>query len=323
MKQQQNSPAATSAPRVLAPEEAGLRPFDPALPLPNFFIVGAAKAGTTSLHAYLSKHPQVFMSERKEPHYFAWFELQPQFDAFMPPIRDPKEYQKLFLGSEGRKAVGEASPSYLCDRDAARRIKDAVPHAKIIISVRNPVQRAYSAYLMEFHGGHETLPFKEALEADRPRPKRWGYAFQYVELGLYTEQIERYYAAFGRANVLVILFEDLIRNTAFVMQQVARFLEIDPNAFPESAFEQVHNPFERSRGRLARAVLRWRSLRLLAKRFAPQALRDLANQLIYTSGEKEKMDDEVRRSLAARFAPELDRLERLLERDLGVLREKY
>ncbi len=311
-----------SARRSDVPEDASAPLFDPSLPVPNFFIVGAAKAGTTSIHAYLSVHPEAFMSERKEPHYFASFEMQPQFDNLMPPVRDPSEYQNLFAGSEGYKAVGEASPSYLCDRDAASRIRAAFPNAKIIITLRNPVQRAYSAYLMEYHAGQETLPFKEALEADEHREKRWGYAFQYVALGLYTEQVERYFDTFGRANVLVVLFEDLIRDTTSVMQQIARFLKIDPDGFPKAAFEKVHNPFEKSRGPLARAILRCRPLRLLSKRWAPQALRDMTNRLIYTTGEKEKMDDEVRRSLAVRFAPDLQRLERLLERDLGALREK-
>ena len=141
-------------------------------------------------------------------------------------------------------------------------------------------------------------------------------------MGLYTEQVERYLDTFGRASVLVILFEDLIRDTASVMQEVARFLGVDPAGFPKSTFEEVHNPFERSRGALARAILRCRPLRLWSKRWAPQALRDLANRLIFTAGAKERMDDEVRRSLAERFAPDLERLERLLERDLSALREK-
>ena len=316
-----NSPAADGAHPSTSPTEARAPQFDTSLPMPNLFIVGAAKAGTTSLHAYLAQHPEVFMSERKEPHFFASFEMHGQFDNFMPPVRNPAEYQELFSGSEGRRVIGEASPSYLSEPDSPGRIKSAAPDAKIIISLRNPVQRAYSAYLMEFHAGQETLPFKDALIADEKREQRWGRAFQYVELGMYTNQVARYFDTFGRENVLVILFEDLIRDTASAMRNVADFLEIDPNQFAPSRFQDVHNPFAQSRGPLARSLLRMRPLRLWAKRWAPQVFRDAANRLIFTNAKKPKMDDEIRRSLAARFAPDLQRLEQLLACDLGALRE--
>jgi hypothetical protein len=296
------------------------RPFDPRLPVPNLFIVGAAKAGTTSLHGYLSEHPEVFMSERKEPHYFASFTMRGEFDNFMPPVRDVEAYQRLFVGSEGRKVAGEASPSYLCDVDAARRIKAAIPQAKIIISLRNPVERAYSEYLMAFHAGQEKLSFDDALVADARREKGWGTSFQYVERGLYADQVQRYLDVFGRANVLTILFEELIRDTPKVMAEVAQFLAIDPGRFPDSTFTTVHNPFEASRGRLARAILGHAPIRVWAKRWAPQQLRDFANTLLFTKGKKPKMSEKARKFLTAAFDADLERLERLLERDIGALR---
>jgi hypothetical protein len=304
-------------------EEPGAGLIDPRLPAPNFFIVGAAKAGTTSLHAYLSQHPEVFMSTLKEPHYFSIFEVRPELDNFMTVIRDSHAYQELFLGSEGYKAVGEASPSYLCDAGAAMRIRSVIPDAKIIISLRNPVQRAYSHYLMEHHAGRETLQFDKALEADQSRgQKGWGVSFQYVELGLYADQVERYLNAFGRTKVLVILFEDLIRNTTLVMQDVAHFLGIDPSAYPKSAFDAVHFPFAASRGVFARTVLRSRPIRVWTKRWIPQKLRRaVRDHLLYHKSPKPKLEHEIRRTLAQRFAPDLRRLEQLLERDLGAIRE--
>jgi hypothetical protein len=319
---QEQLSASQSTQRSGSEVKRGVPELDPRLPMPNFFVVGAAKAGTTSLHAYLSEHREVFMSTRKEPHYFSCFEMRPEFDNFEPAVRDPREYQDLFRGSEGRKAVGEASPSYLCDPNAAAQIKASIPNAKIIISLRNPVQRAYSHYLMEYYAGREKLPFNAALEADQRRPEKgWGVSFQYIELGLYAEQVERYLGVFGRQNVLVILFEDLIRATAPVMQQVARFLDVDPAGFPEAAFNKVHNPFEASRGPLARALLRFRPLRVWSKRWAPQKLRDAVNRVVFAGGKKPQMDDAARQQLAERFAPDLQQLEQLLERDLGVLRK--
>ena len=304
-------------------KEDSVKPIDAELPAPNFFIVGAAKAGTTSIHAYLSKHPEVFMSALKEPHYFSSFEMKPEFDNFMPIVRDSRAYQELFIGSDGYTAVGEASPSYLCDADAAKHIKSAIPNAKIIISLRNPVQRAYSAYLMFYNKGFTSLPFREALEEDQARTEKgWGASFEYIEHGLYADQVERYLNAFGRSNVMIILFEDLIRDTAMVMQEVARFLGIGPEGFPESTFERAHNPYEESRGAFSRTLLRSRPIRVFSKRWVPLSLRAaVRNHLLFTKGEKPKLDDEVRRLLGKRFAPDLQRLEQLLERNLGVLQE--
>jgi hypothetical protein len=306
-----------------APEDGIVRLINPELPSPNFFIVGAAKAGTTSMHAYLSQHPEVFMSTVKEPHYFSSFDVRRQFDNFMPVIRDSLVYQELFSGSELYKAVGEASPSYLCDAGAALRIKLAIPDAKIIISLRNPVQRAYSQYLMEYHEGNETLPFREALEIDEARSEKgWGVSFQYVELGLYADQVEHYLKVFGRSNVLVVLFEDFVDDTAAVMQQIAQFLGVDPDQYPERSFEKTHNPFEASRGGLVRLVLRCRPIRVLSKRWVPPKLRTaVRDRLLFKETRKPTLDDGIRRELASRFASDLSRLERMLDRDLASLRE--
>lgn len=297
--------------------------LDPMLPAPNFFIVGAAKAGTTSLHAYLSKHPDVFMSALKEPHYFASFELKPEFDNFLPVIRDLRSYQELFRGSEDSRAVGESSPSYLCDPDAATLIKSAIPDAKIIISLRNPVQRAFSHYLMEYHAGRESLPFEEAVQADLSRSEKgWGRSFQYVELGLYADQVERYLSTFGRSRVSVILFEDLIRKTPTVMSDIATFLGINPSGYPQSAFDDVYFPFEATRSRLARRVLRWSSLRHWSRNWVPQEVRRVVrNRLLYRASDKPQLKGETRKALASRFESDLLRLEGILARDLSVLRQ--
>jgi hypothetical protein len=298
--------------------------FDPRAPLPNFFIVGAPKAGTTSLHAYLSDHPEVFMSRRKEPHYFSSFQIEHAFDNFVRPIRDPIQYQALFQDSKGFKAIGESSTSYLYDWNAPTRIKFSVPDARIIICLRNPVERAYSHYLMECVEGRETRSFSEALEADERRAKKdWGVSLLYVEAGLYSDQVERYLTTFGRSNVLIIIFEEFVRDTANVMHRVARFLDINPEGFKDSAFRTVHHGFTASRGSYARWILRCRPLRLWSKRWVPQNLRwAVRYSFLSRKANKPRMEDSVRLSLAARFAQDLDRLEQLLGRNLDELRDR-
>jgi hypothetical protein len=300
-----------------------VQPFDPEKQLPTFFIVGAPKAGTTSLHAYLQRHPEVFMPDRKEPHYFSRFEVDPAFDNFRPPIRDPKVYQELFTGSAGFKAVGEASSSYLSDAGAASKIKAAVPEAKIIISLRNPVQRAYSHYLMECREGRESRPFLEALAADQARPQKgWGISVQYVELGLYADQVDRFIRMFGRPNVKVLLFEELTRDTASVMREVALFLGVNPDLFPDSAFYTVYNPFAASRGAMSRWVLRFRPLRLWSRRWIPRTFRRaVRDNLLFKVVDKPGLAIDVARRLESIFTSDLRRLEKILDRDLGALRE--
>ena len=303
-------------------DKRGEELIDSRLPAPNFFMVGAAKAGTTSLHAYLSRHPQVFMSAVKEPHYFADFEVSPELDNFLPVIRSRREYHDLFSNSDGYIAVGEASPSYLCDPRAAERIKSAIPRAQIIISLRNPVERAYSHYLMAFNRGTETLPFEQALDFDlQRRESGWGKSAQYTELGLYANQVRSFLSEFGRDQVLIILFEELVRDTKGTMEQVARFLGIDPFAYPESTFTEIHNPFRASRGRITRAVLRMRPIRVLGRKWIPQKLRTIIrNDLLFEAQPKPRLSPDTKRRLAVRFEKDLQQLEQLLERDLKVLR---
>src|SRR6267142_5190973 len=111
---------------------------------PNFFIVGAPKAGTTSLYHYLRQAPGVFLPICKEPHYFSLSEPTPGSCLLFRPITRKSKYLALFRGSEHHKARGDASPSYLVTESAAIRIRAEVADAKIIIMLRDPIQRAFS-----------------------------------------------------------------------------------------------------------------------------------------------------------------------------------
>ena len=112
---------------------------------PNFFIVGAPKAGTHSLYEYLNQHPKVFMSPRKEPYFFCPI-MVPDGDKNSNPIRDEKEYLKLFEEAKNETMLGEATASYLGDPKSAELIHEKIPNARIIIIIRDPVDRAFSSY---------------------------------------------------------------------------------------------------------------------------------------------------------------------------------
>ena len=129
---------------------------------PNLFIVGAPKAGTSSLYEYLKKIPGIYMSPIKEPHYFDIQTIPTNHK--LNPIRDKKKYLSLFKKVKDEKIVGEASPGYLSDPQAPKLIHQVSPNARIIISLRNPVQRAFSEYLMYVNYGKLTTTFHDQLQ---------------------------------------------------------------------------------------------------------------------------------------------------------------
>ena len=132
--------------------------------LPNFLIVGAAKSGTTSLFEYLAQHPEVYVAVCKELHYFS--------DAPYPKLANSdKEYENLFVGIINEKAIGESSVSYLSDTEAPYRINKLLKDVKIIILLRNPVDRAYAQWGHMYRLGYEKLTFSQGLSQEASRIK--------------------------------------------------------------------------------------------------------------------------------------------------------
>ena len=182
--------------------------------LPNFLIIGAPKAGTTSLYRYLCQHPDVFMSPVKEARYY-WREGVAQGRVH---IHTREAYERLFDGATSERAIGEASPQYLNSLTAPERIAADLPEAKLIVSLRNPAERAYSSYLGWLRGAEERRSADEAL-----RPGSY-----YFDTSLYHAALSRYFARFARERVKVILFDDLTANPRAVVRDLLEFLEVDP-----------------------------------------------------------------------------------------------
>ena len=167
--------------------------------LPNFLIIGAAKAGTTSLYRYLEQHPEVYMSPVKEPKFFALGGERldyrgPGDEARMrgASVTSLEDYRELFRGVSTETAVGEASTLYLYSERAAARIKHHVPDVKLIAVLRNPVDRAYSDFLHLVRDGIEPLTdFPQALEAEESRIRsRWAPMWHYRRRGFYHPQLK-------------------------------------------------------------------------------------------------------------------------------------
>lgn len=210
--------------------------------LPNFLIIGSAKCGTTSLYSYLHQHPQVFMSTPKEPTFFGnegpEFLYNGPYDEHRAyhskTITDLKTYTALFENAKDAKAVGEASIFYLYLPKAPEQIKKYVPNAKMFAVLRNPADRAYSAYLHTVRQGREPRPFDEALrlEPERIRQK-WNPLWHFKAMGFYYEQVKRYFDMFGRDQVRVYLYEDLQKNPLQLIKEVFEILEVDSSFVPD------------------------------------------------------------------------------------------
>jgi hypothetical protein len=205
--------------------------------LPNFLIVGAVKCGTTSLYYYLKQHPDVFMSKPKEPDFFfaQCFKIPTNGigDDCKTVVQNFDEYCGLFEHTVGKNAIGEASHTNLnYHQKTIPLIKQYLGDPKIIIILRNPVERAFAAYAELTLEGREFLPFEEAL---RQEPKRiaegWGSNRYYQDLGFYVHQVKAYFDNFSA--VKVCLFDDLKRDPGSLIQDLYRFLEVDAAFKPD------------------------------------------------------------------------------------------
>lgn len=289
---------------------------------PNLFIVGAAKSGTTSLFAYLQQHPDVYMSPIKEPHYLCSHHFPDPFtgpgDEDLGVIRTESEYRQLFAGGEGAPVTAEASVYYLFFPDTAEKIKEWNPDAKIIIMLRDPVDRAFSAYKHTTRDGRETMRFEQALAAESER-RRSGYQplWWYREIGLYAEQVRRYLEQFGRDRVKIILYEELT-NTAKVVHECLEFLGLRTDVQIDVGIR--HNASGALKSRfLYEFFARPNALKQILKPLMPKSVsRALGERAkMMTMRQDETPDAGVAASLRAYYRSDILALQELIERDLS------
>lgn len=277
-----------------------------ARPWPNLFLVGVVRGGTTSLWAYLDQHPEIFMAPVKEPHFFT------QASPALAPVYDEHAYLNLFAGAQ--EAVrGEASASYFADSATPAQIKRVSPKAKILVSLRDPVERAYSHYWQQVTFGEETRSFPEAVEEDLAGIRREGLD-GYVRRGFYSEQLQLYLDTFGE-YVHVVFFEEMTRDPVSVMRDVFAFLAVEPAVADELVVER-RNTFRRPRGRLAKAILDSRRVRVAARHVVPLRFRSRLEEALLAPGETPAIEPEVRRRLESVYGSDSAALERLLGRGL-------
>ncbi len=288
--------------------------------MPNFFVVGAQKCGTTSLYYYLDQHPEVYMSPVKEPHFFDYDEGEmPDFGGpSVPPpgITSMGEYQALFEGVRDEVAVGEASPTYLYLPGTEERLRRHAPGAKAIAVLRDPAERAYSAFLHTVRSWREPLDdFSRALREEDGRIRDgWHPLFHYRSRGFYHGQIERYLWAFGEDRVRVYLYEDLRDKPLRVLQDAFRFLGADASFVPNTSTR--YNASGIPRNKTVSAMMRRANVLTPAlKKILPPAVRQRIKGRIFAKAPPLRQDD--RRELVEGYREDILKLQDLLGRDLS------
>jgi hypothetical protein len=295
--------------------------------LPNFVVAGAAKCGTTSLFHYLKQHPDVFLPVQKELHYFAYEHLSRNSGGpggarsldFACATREA--YEAHYRGAGSQVAIGEVSPSYFYFDEVSERIKSELCAPRIVIILRNPIEKAYSQYMHLVRDNRETLPFFEALIAEQDRiADGWPALWRYAESSLYSRRITKYLDVFGQDRVKILVFEDLSENPAQVLDALFAFLGLAPEDAIDTA--RVYNRSGRPRSRMLADLLTKRNpITTAARRWLPEDLRDRAKNamLNLNTGRKQAIDDRSRAYLQAFFADDVGQLERILGRRLGWL----
>ncbi len=283
--------------------------------LPNFIIIGVAKAGTTSLYRYLDQHPEVFMCPLKGTNYFGYEDaLNWQWlDEGEPPLlqhfqaKTFEDYEAMFSGVTDEIAIGEASPQYFRCPNAAKRIHEALPDIKLIASLRNPADRAYSGFLMRTRRGEPVRSVSEELTADS----------SHVKEGFYYRRMKRYFDLFPKEQMKIILFEDFKRNPAGVVKDLYRFLAVDTGFEPDTTTR--HNPAGVPKVRSLNRLFFHPKLIRTVKTIFPERLQETAKHIQRMNLKPPpKFPQEYRSALIDHYSEDILKLENLIDRDLSI-----
>lgn len=292
--------------------------------LPNFIVLGASKSGTTSLYFYLRQHPDIFMSPIKETNFFALegvnLPLQGPGDAewYQQSITNLDNYRSIFSDVQNEKAVGEVSPTYLHSRYAPKNIRSLVPDVKLIAILRNPVERAYSHYRHHKREGRETADsFEEALNREESRLQKGWFWPRYKYAGFYYKQLRRYYNLFSEDQIRIYLFEEYKHDTEYVVKDIFEFIGVDPSFSPN--VNTKHNVSGRPRFNVLDTLLAKENiLRSLVKPLLPVWIKQiLVNLKNANLAQPDPMAEETKLSLIELYSKDIQRLERLIDRDLS------
>ncbi len=312
-----------------------------ASPVPNFFIAGAPKAGTTSLYHYLDQHPDIYMSPLKEPSYFSSevrpenFEPALRFKAicdegavrqylngpmdqkrFGGIVRDWEDYLRLFAAADKQTALGEASVCYLWSKTAAHAIASRLPRARIILILRDPAERAFSQYLHNLSASVVKHSFRKHVEISLHRTDTtFGIHHPFLDVGLYANQVQRYLDAFPKDQIGIWLYEDTKQQPKEFLSEVLNFLQVDPGFALDNSTRHLQPQVPRMAS--VSQVLRRNGVFTRLKNLTPAPLRPYFKSIAYRKTGSVKMPSRDRALLVDYYKEDIGKLANLLGRDLS------
>jgi len=281
---------------------------------PNFFIAGAPKCATTNISYYLSLHPDIFISELNEPYYFCKFDVPDDFER-ASMIRDFDKYLNLFKKARNYKVVGEATSTYLMCPSASSEIKKAFPDSKIIISIRNPIERAHSSYFSNLFRSNQKISFSKMIHMHNSevRSKKFN-VYNIILAGLYTEQVKNFQKYFDSNKIKIIIFEEYIKNIEGTIRSILNFLDIDEKI---ELSEQPKGAYRVPKGTLPRVLMNSKLFRTTATKLVPTITRQkFGDRFMFKQTTKPQMSVEDRMSLKNIYEQEVKNLEQLLDKKL-------
>lgn len=283
--------------------------------LPNFLICGARKSGTTSIWASLKTHSKVYMPNLKEPSFFTSSNIQGS--SFHKGI---EWYKTLFQEVTTETAIGEASTSYLHDIDSPKLIFNTLNNPKLIVILRNPIDRSYSDYWEYVKNGTINTSFDHFFKSKNK------HYHTIINAGKYATQLKRYYDLFNKKSILVLKFEELSKSPSSIYNKIFSHLNIKAEELP---INQKHNPAAIPRSKfIDKYIVRNEKVLDLGKKIIPQKLHDQARGLlnkVYFNNQKQIVKPEfskkIRTSLLEVYLPEIEEVESLLNWDLNNWKE--
>jgi hypothetical protein len=276
---------------------------------PNLFIVGAPKAGTTFLYEKLFGHPDIYFSKLKELNYFSSGDLK---DSYYVDYKCTKlnDYLKHFSKIENQKYILDASVSYFISEKARSQIRQFNPDAQIVISIRNPIKRAFSHFQMDQRMGYAN----ESLNFYLSNPQSYHYK-QYVENSLYFKYISKYIDEFSRENVHIVFLEEIDSGINGLFDS----LNLEKNFLQNIDYNQKINENKKPKNSLGQLFQRNRNLASKVKLLVPKKLIKKIKPLFYKEAEMQEINDNDVSKLKEFILSDIEQLENLLSKDLKKL----
>jgi hypothetical protein len=278
--------------------------------LPDFLVIGAAKSGTTSLYHYLKQHPEIFLPKIKEINFFAYDPINPGKRKYWAKTID--EYKKFYKGSSGFKSRGEVSPSYMNSSVAPQKIYSFIPDAKIIAVLRNPVDRAFSRYMMSLRMGKKMKSFEEVINDKNTLV---------IQEGNYYDRLIPYYEIFPRGRIKIFIFEKMQNNMNGFFKELFTFLGVDSSFQPDTSVRYAEKFILRNK--LLSKLIYSDIIRFGVKPFLPGSFIKRVKGAVSKNSDHEGIPVNTKKLLNHYYSQNIAKLEGLIETDLSEWKLDY